>query len=67
MLFSKNILQKDYRGFAYYSFIDGFGWLTDKDTAIFDCGANIPIRNNDTLLSIGKAYLQLLYEDFSKR
>lgn len=65
--FSKNILQKNYSGFAYYSFIDGFGLITPNDTAIFDCAANYPIHNSDSLIPIGKAYLQLLYEDFSKR
>lgn len=65
--FSKNLLQKNYSGFAYYSFIDRFGFITENDTAIFDCAANYPIKNSDTLISIGKAYLQLLYEDFSKR
>ena len=65
--FSKNILQKNYSGFAFYSYIDGFGLITPNDTAIFDCAANYPIHNSDSLIPIGKAYLQLLYEDFSKR
>lgn len=65
--YSKNIVQDNYQGFAYYSFIDGFGFLTKKDTAIYDCGANRSIRGSDSITQVGKAYLQLLYKDFSNR
>lgn len=34
--FSKDLFQRDIKGYAYYAFNDGFGFLTDSTTVIFD-------------------------------
>lgn len=60
--------------FAFYTFDDGFGWLTAKDTLIFDNRAKKPLQTDaryaiqpsDSILSTGKAYMQMLYSAFLK-
>jgi len=34
--FSKNLLNNNLKGYAYYAFNDGFGFITDSSTVIFD-------------------------------
>ena len=60
--------------FAFYTFDDGFAWLSAKDTLIFDNRAKrlmypseeITSFHSDSLLTTGKAYMQVLYDAFLK-
>ncbi|HTN07007.1 LTA synthase family protein [Agriterribacter sp.] len=68
-----DLLNPNRKPFAFYTFDDGFAWLTAKDTLIFDNRAKrllIPVHKsadaamNDSLLTDGKAYMQVLYDTF---
>ncbi len=70
-IFSKNALNPNGSHFAFYAFSDGFGYVTATDTAIYDhaTDTNILLQgvNPDSAMLKGKAFLQYLYQDFSKR
>ncbi len=67
---SKNVLNKFQNDFAYYVFVDGFGWLTKDNITVYDNLAGQIIYNSgdeayiDESLINGKAYLQSLYQEF---
>lgn len=69
-IWSKNVLDTAQIGFAYYGFVDGFGWLTEKNMIVYDNIAEQIIyssdngTNIDESLKTGQAYLQVLYQDF---
>ena len=62
------------KAFAFYTFDEGFAWLSAKDTLIFDNRAKrlmypseeITSFHSDSLLTTGKAYMQVLYDAFLK-
>ncbi len=70
--FSKNLLDPAIGHYAFYSFSDGFGLMTDSVSYIQDnaksgqglSGSNDPTGKAELW---GKAYLQTLYDDLSKR
>lgn len=67
-IFSKDIFGQRTRKFAYYAFPDGFGLLDHSGVVIYDNAAGVTQRcDNDTLLPMGKAFLQSLYDDLAKR
>ena len=67
-IFSHDIMSSTHPEYAFYSFIDGFGLITPKDTSIYDCGANRTVRTTyEQTIEQGKAYLQRLYDDLSIR
>ena len=67
MYSSSNSFQND---FAYYGFVDGFGWITKDNITVYDNLAEQIIYNSgneaniNKSLKTGKAYLQLLHQDF---
>ncbi len=70
-LWSKNLLNKNTRGFSYFSFDNGFGWVSGADTFSFDTdGRRInysPARkniNDHPALDTAKAYLQIMFEKY---
>ena len=69
--FAKNILGKGVKPFAFYSFIDGFGFMTPESKVVYDCQAKKVILSEgsspDTNLTNGKAFLQSLYLDLESR
>lgn len=69
--FSKDLLDNHSESFAYYSFNDGFGFITDSLRLIFDNVSNEYILTDGVEPGKepgeGKAYLQILYEDFIHR
>lgn len=66
--FSKNIFGKSSPKFAFYAFNEGFGVVEDSALSIYDCGAEKSLCETDSLLTKkGKAYLQSLFDDLSKR
>lgn len=69
--FSKDILNPTAKEFAFYTFPNGFGMITDKGKAVYDCdGKKELIKEGmvaDSLMLQGKAMLQCLYDDISNR
>jgi phosphoglycerol transferase MdoB-like AlkP superfamily enzyme len=66
--FSRNILAKNTASFAFYCFNNGFGFLTDSTTQVFDnTSAKYLIESgklSTTNSDYGKAFLQSLAKDF---
>ena len=69
-IWSKNVFNPNQIGSAYYGFVDGFGWLTDDNTIVYDNLAEQIIFSSgeqskiEESLKIGQAYLQSLYQNF---
>ncbi len=69
--FSRNLLDTTQNHFAFYSFNDGFGFITDSSAVTFDNAANRVLYHTSpldtTALKFGKAYMQASYQDFIDR
>lgn len=69
--FSRNMLLKTTPKFAFFSYTNGFGVISNDGSYVFDCDADrevsqpsISSRKNE---SIGKTFLQTLQKDFNNR
>lgn len=69
--FSRNIMNPTYNEFSFYAFPDGFGVVAPDGHVIYDNMSKTVLEQSgsisDSLLLNGKAYLQYLYHDISKR
>jgi len=69
--FSKNILSPKYEPRAFYTFNGGFGWLRPDGLSIFNTITSTYNDDKNHKESLkeqqGKAYLQLLFEDFKEK
>jgi len=69
--YGRDILDSSNRGFAYFAFNNGFGIITDSCKVSFDyTQKRIKFSTGvgeKSVLRKGKAFLQLLYDDFMKR
>lgn len=69
--FSKNILNPASPHFAYFAFPNAFGMLTPENEVVFNCESGKAITDTGKTLGKnlikGKAFLQKLYDDLSKR
>lgn len=69
--FSKNILNPESPHFAYFSYPNAFGILTEENQVVFDCDSEriLAEQGEDSIgnISTGKALLQKLYDDLAKR
>ncbi len=67
-LFSKNILSTKPNAYAFYTFNEGFGYLTMNEFLVYnvitDKYTTVTNKNDTLLQDQAKAYLQLLYTDF---
>jgi phosphoglycerol transferase MdoB-like AlkP superfamily enzyme len=71
---SNDLLQHNRKPFAFYTFDNGFGWVTDSDAMAYDARAGQVIydakkllKNADVAsLQNGKAYLQCMITDYLK-
>ena len=69
---SRNVFNPSEPAFAFYSFDDGFGWINDKQELIFDNTTrqisvkndSLPEQENAIYLKRGKAYLQVLMDEY---
>lgn len=69
---SKNLLNPYYRHFAYFSWDNGFGFIENGHTVTFDnFGKSILYNSNpedakktNEILTLGKSYLQSVYQQF---
>jgi phosphoglycerol transferase MdoB-like AlkP superfamily enzyme len=69
--FGKDIFSDGSASFAFYTFNEGFGFLTDSSRCIFDqkLGEAVVMegKNPEAAEEYGKAYLQVLFDDYLKR
>jgi phosphoglycerol transferase MdoB-like AlkP superfamily enzyme len=69
--FGKDLLNKESDSFAFYTFNEGFGFITDSSTVIFDQKLGRAVVSEGSKPEVaekyGKAYLQVLYDDYLKR
>jgi phosphoglycerol transferase MdoB-like AlkP superfamily enzyme len=69
--FSKDLLSDGTNSFAFYSFNEGFGFITDSSKYIYDHKPGKAVvedgKDPDSAGKLGKDYLQVLYDDFLKR
>ena len=69
--FGKDILSDKSNSFAFYVFNEGFAFITDSSTVIYDHKLAAPVlkTGSDPEIneSLGKAFLQVLYDDYMKR
>ena len=67
----KNLLSPGARQFAFYTFIDGFGFVTPAGTITFDNVSKRVISRSPGIpeqqLNFGKAYMQLSFDDYLKK
>ncbi len=69
--FSKDILSEESGAFAFYVYNEGFGFITDSTKLIYDHKLGSPVvkAGSDPGYNeeLGKAFLQVLYDDYMKR
>jgi len=69
--FAKDLLSPGSASFAFYTFNEGFAFITDSSKYIYDHKLGAPVveegRDPGSAGIPGKAYLQVLYDDFLKR
>jgi len=69
--FGNDLLSEKSSSFAFYTFNEGFGFITDSSKYIYDHKLGNEVvaegKNPEYAEKCGKAYLQVLYDDFLKR
>ncbi len=69
--FARDLLSEKSTSFAFYVFNEGFAFITDSSTLIYDHKLRAPVLRTgsepDTNETLGKAFLQVLYDDYMKR
>ena len=69
--FGKDLLSDESRSFAFYTFNEGFGFITDSSSYFYDQKLKMAVlkegKEPDDAGDNGKAYLQVLFNDYLKR
>lgn len=69
--FGKDLLSDQSKSFAFYTYNEGFGFITDSSATCFDLKSRMRVfsegRNPESGEKKGKAYLQVLFDDYLKR
>jgi len=69
--FSKDLLSNYSKSFAFYTYNEGFGFITDSSAVSFDLKSKTPVltegKDPESAERKGKAYLQVLFNDYFKR
>jgi phosphoglycerol transferase MdoB-like AlkP superfamily enzyme len=73
-IYSKDLFDPCEPQLAFYTFDNGFGFITPEQTIIFDHDLrqvlykekNLPAAQDSAILAKGKAYLQVMYEEYLK-
>ncbi|MBG0860485.1 MAG: LTA synthase family protein [Bacteroidales bacterium] len=69
--FGKDMFSEQSCSFSFYTFNEGFGFITDSSKYIYDHKLGKPVleegRDPEWAGKLGKAYLQVLFDDFLKR
>jgi len=67
---SKDLLNPTTPGFAMYTFEVGFGWVCPEGYCVWDHNLKktleikLPVNKQDSVLKVGKAYLQQVYQQY---
>jgi hypothetical protein len=69
--FAKDLLSDKASSFAFYTYNEGFGFITDSSAYIFDQKLKESVlsegKDPEYAEKNGKAYLQVLFNDYLKR
>ena len=69
--FGKDLLSEESDSFAFYCFNEGFAFITDTSTVIYDHKLGRPVfrygKSPERAELYGKSYLQVLYDDYLSR
>jgi phosphoglycerol transferase MdoB-like AlkP superfamily enzyme len=69
--FAKDLLSTESKSFAFYTFNEGFGFITDSSSVAYDHKSKKLVSkegiNPETAERDGKAFLQVLFNDYLKR
>ena len=69
--FGKDLLSKQSKSFAFYTYNEGFAFITDSSAVIYDQKLKKTVmnegKNPEYAENLGKAYLQVLFNDYLKR
>lgn len=69
--FSKDLLRESSASFAFYTFNEGFGFITDSSSVAYDHKPGLMVlkdgKTPTAAESAGKAYLQVMFNDYLKR
>jgi phosphoglycerol transferase MdoB-like AlkP superfamily enzyme len=69
--FGKDLLSEQSKSFAFYTYNEGFGFLTDSSAVSFDLKSNTTVfqegKDPESAERKGKAFLQVLFDDYVKR
>ena len=69
--FSKDLFSRQSKSFAFYTYNEGFGFITDSSAAGFDLKSRTPVlmegKDPESAENKGKAYLQVLFNDYLNR
>ncbi|MCX6327426.1 MAG: sulfatase-like hydrolase/transferase [Bacteroidia bacterium] len=69
--FAKDLLSNESCSFAFYTYNEGFGFITDSSAVAYDQKLKEPVlkqgKDPDSAEKNGKAYLQVLFNDYLKR
>jgi len=69
--FGKDLLSDKSKSFAFYTYNEGFGFITDSSVTCFDLKSRMSVfsegKNPESGEEKGKAYLQVLFNDYLSR
>ena len=69
--FGKDLLSDHSKSFAFYTYNEGFGFLTDSSAVGFDLKSKMAVlregKDPESAERKGKAFLQVLFDDYIKR
>lgn len=69
--FAKDLLSDRSNSFAFYTYNEGFGFITDSSAVIYDQKLGNTVlkegKGSDYAEKTGKAYLQVLFDDYLKK
>jgi phosphoglycerol transferase MdoB-like AlkP superfamily enzyme len=69
--FGKDLFSDQSKSFAFYTYNEGFGFLTDSSSVGFDLKSRMPMlsegKDPESAEKKGKALLQVLFNDYLKR
>jgi phosphoglycerol transferase MdoB-like AlkP superfamily enzyme len=69
--FGKDLLSNGSKSFAFYTYNEGFGFITDSSAVGFDLKSRTPVlsegKDPSAAEKKGKAFLQVLFDDYLKR
>lgn len=69
--FAKDLLSADSKSFAFYTYNEGFGFITDSSASAFDLKSRMSVMSEgkqpEYAEETGKSFLQALFEDYLKR